>query len=319
MLVAAILGACQRGPERAPASPQKPTPLVLAERPSFSADSAYAFIEAQLRFGPRIPGTAGHRACGDWLVAQLRRFGARVYEQVGTYKGTPIRNIIASFAGADSTRPRVFLSAHWDSRPWADQDPTQRQAPVPGANDGASGVAVLLELARLFSQKPPPGLVDILLWDAEDLGQEGVEDSYCLGAQYWTMQPAPHAPRAYRWGINLDMVGAQGATFLYEGYSRTYAPLLLEKIWQVAAQLGYQSYFLPLDGDPIIDDPYYIITRSKIPVVNIIHRLPHKPAFFPEWHTSRDDITIIDKATLRAVGDVLTAFMYTFDAQLSPV
>lgn len=312
------LMACQERAKEKQVPLQKLPPLVLAERPVFVPDSAYAHIEAQLRFGSRIPGTPAHRACGDWLALQLRRYGAKVYEQVGTFRGTPIRNIIASFSGVDSTGPRVLLSAHWDSRPWADQDPAQPQAPVPGANDGASGVAVLLELARLFAQKPPPGPVDIIFWDAEDLGREGVEDSYCLGSQYWISQPAPYPPSVYRWGIHLDMVGARGATFLYEGYSRTYAPLLLERLWQVAAQLGYQTYFLPLEGDPIIDDPYYLSSQAKIPMINIIHRLPHKPAFFSEWHTTRDDLTVIDKATLGAVGEVLAAFLYTFGASLAP-
>jgi len=294
-------------------------PSLRADLPAFQAESAYVWIETQLAFGPRIPGTPAHRKCGDWLVAKLRSYGAQVYEQTGIFKGTPVRNIIASFGGKDSTRKRLLLSAHWDSRPYADQDARDKRQPVPGANDGASGVAVLLEIARLFSTEPPPGPVDIILWDAEDLGQEGVEDSYCLGTQFWLQNPRPHPPQAYGGGINLDMVGAKGATFLREGYSRAYAPNLLDFIWQVAAQLGYQQYFVPLDGDPIIDDPYYLSVRGRIPMVNIIHRQPHRPAFFPEWHTTQDDISVIDRATLLAVGHTLTAVIYNLPSNFGPV
>jgi Zn-dependent M28 family amino/carboxypeptidase len=152
--------------------------------------------------------------------------------------------------------------------------------------------------------------VDIIFWDAEDLGQEGVEDSYCLGTQFWLQNPEPYPPSAYLGGINLDMVGARGATFLQEGYSRLYAPNLLAFVWQVAAQLGYQTYFVPLEGDPIIDDPYYLSARGGLPMVNIIHRQPHRPAFFPEWHTTQDNLSVIDQATLLAVGHTLTVVIY---------
>jgi glutaminyl-peptide cyclotransferase len=310
--------------ERSPASGSKAVsppakPALRTDVPAFRAESAYVWVEKQLSFGPRIPGTAAHRACGDWLVAKLRSYGAVVYEQKGTFKGTPVRNIIASFPGRDSTRKRLLLSAHWDSRPYADQDAQNKRQPVPGANDGASGVAVLLEIARLLGQAPPPGPVDIILWDAEDLGQEGVEDSYCLGSQFWLQNPQPYPPSAYLGGIHLDMVGAKGATFLQEGYSRLYAPSLLAFIWEAAAQLGYQTYFVPLEGDPIIDDPYYLSARGRLPMVNIIHRQPHRPAFFPEWHTTRDDLSVIDKATLLAVGHTLMVVIHNLPAAFRPV
>lgn len=266
----------------------------------------------------RIPGTLSHKAAGDWLVSTFRRYGAQVYEQVGMYRGTPIRNIIASFGPTEGRR--VLLSAHWDSRPYADRDARQPEAPVPGANDGASGVAILLEVARLLGQQPPSYPIDVILWDAEDLGREGVEDSYCLGSQYWLESPYPYPPQAYAWGINLDMVGAKGATFLQEGYSRQYAPLLTEAVWQLARQLGYQRFFLPLAGDPIVDDPFYLSLRGKIPMLNIIHRDPSGKGFFPEWHTTEDDLDVIDRATLQAVGETLIAFLYAANPQnFSPV
>lgn len=305
-----LLVGCSSPPSSVPSSSAASLPL-NPQRPTFSADSAYAYIEKQLSFGPRIPGTAAHRACGDWIAAELRRRGAQVIEQQGHFKGTPIRNIIASFGG-DSPGKRILLSAHWDSRPWADRDPHTPQAPVPGANDGASGVAVLLEIARLLSQKPLPYPVDIVFWDAEDLGREGIEDSYCLGSQFWLSRPEPFPPAAYAWGIHLDMVGAAHSTFLQEGYSRQYASTLVEKLWQVARQLGYGQLFPALPGDPIIDDPYYLSSRGGLPMVNIIARDPLGKNFFPQWHTTQDDLSHIDKATLQAVGETLVAFLYTY-------
>lgn len=308
-----IVGGCS-SPSSPPVLPSPPPAIAIpANRPPFSADSAYAHIERQLGFGMRIPGTEGHKRTGDWLVQTLRRYGAKVYEQTGTYRGTPIRNIIASFGPEEGKR--VLLSAHWDSRPFADQDEKNPRAPVPGANDGASGVAVLLEVARLLGQTPLPYPVDIILWDAEDLGQEGVEDSYCLGTQYWLTRPEPHPPQVYAWGIHLDMVGARNATFLQEGHSRRYAPRLTEIVWQVAQNLGYGRFFPALAGDPIIDDPYYLSSRGGIPMVNIIQRDPMGRGFFPEWHTTRDDLSVIDRTTLQAVGETLIAILYAISPE----
>lgn len=314
-----VVGCRSSSPSASAITASAPPAITIAkERPHFSSDSAYTYLEELMRCGARIPGTPTHKRCGDQLVEAFRQRGATVYQQVGIFRGTPIRNIIASYGG-DTSLPRILLSAHWDSRPHADQDPQGLQAPVPGANDDASGVAVLLEIARLLQQKPLPYPVDIILWDAEDLGREGVEDSYCLGSQYWIQNPAPYPPQRYRWGIHLDMVGGRNATFLQEGHSRQYAPFLVEQLWAVARQLGYERYFPPIPGEPITDDPYYLSSRGKVPMVNIIQRDPMGKGFFPEWHTTRDDLSVIDKATLQAVGDVLVAFLYSFHPQtLSP-
>ncbi|MCS6896253.1 MAG: M28 family peptidase [Bacteroidia bacterium] len=313
-----LLSTCTQ-PQSNPSSTSVSKPISLTiptDRPAFSADSAYAHIQRQLSFGMRIPGTSSHKTTGDWIVATLKRYGASVHEQVGTFKGTPVRNIIGSFGPKEGKR--VFLSAHWDSRPFADQDPEKPREPVPGANDGASGVAVLLELARLFSQKPLPYAVDIIFWDAEDLGREGVEDSYCLGSQYWISSPQPYPRESYVWGIHLDMVGARGAAFLQEGYSRKYAPRLVETLWQLAQQLGYGQLFPALPTEPIIDDSYYLSARGGIPVVNIIQRDPLGRSFFPEWHTTRDDMSVIHKPTLQAVGELLVAFLYATTPEQTP-
>jgi hypothetical protein len=196
--------------------------------PGFNADSAYFYIEKQVAFGPRVPNTAAHKACAVWLENTLKRFTAEVVVQQTRLKasdGTLLdsRNIIASFNPEDKSR--VLLCAHWDSRPWADHDPdpANRRKPVPAANDGGSGVGVLLEIARQMSQHNPGLGVDIVLFDAEDYGDHeesasSTQDSWGLGSQYWSRNP--HVPGySARFGILLDMVGANGATFTMEGTS----------------------------------------------------------------------------------------------------
>jgi glutaminyl-peptide cyclotransferase len=189
--------------------------------PDFSADSAYAFIEKQLSFGPRVPNTGGHLACADWMVKKFEAYGAKVKRQtavVNAFDGTPLnmQNIIASY-NPEKNR-RILLSAHWDSRPFADQDSVRQNEPIPGANDGGSGVGVLLEIARQLGQMAPRVGVDIILWDAEDYGKTEVAGSYCLGSQYW-VENKHKANYSAMYGINLDMVGAHNARFTREGHS----------------------------------------------------------------------------------------------------
>jgi Zn-dependent M28 family amino/carboxypeptidase len=280
--------------------------------PELNADSAYGFVARQCSFGPRVPGSEAHRKCGDWLVATFRRFGARVVENTGTIKnhvGTlqPVRNIIASYN--PEAPQRVLLSAHWDSRPQADADSVNKSNPVMGANDAASGVAVLLEIARVLHQNP--GLatlgIDLILWDAEDGGVNGQDDSWCLGSQFWAANR--HVP-GYQalWGINLDMVGARGATFPQEQNSVTFAPELVNRVWKTAHQLGYGNYFIFTTRGPILDDHVYVTRNAGIPCIDIIHlnvdeRAGH--SFFPHWHTNHDVLDHIDGQVLKAVGQTV--------------
>lgn len=228
--------------------------------PQFDADSAYQYVKAQVDFGPRVPNTAAHRACGEYLVKKLEQFGATVYSQqvdLIAYDGTLLkaRNIIGSYK--PETKKRILLLSHWDSRPWADADPDEknRHTPILGANDGASGVGVLLEIARQLHKQQPELGIDIVLVDAEDYGPhqsyEGThkEEQWALGSQYWAQNPHVQGYNA-RFGILLDMVGAKDATFLYEGYSEEFAKGINRKVWNTANNLGYGRYFVKEEGTP---------------------------------------------------------------------
>ena len=283
----------------------QPPPKFEAVAPPFNADSAYAYIEKQLEFGPRIPNTPAHVACANWMAGMFDRFGAQVYVQkanVTAWDGTnfAIQNIIASYNPQASKR--MLISAHWDSRPFADKDPVNPNAPVPAANDGGSGVGVILELARQLQQTPPTIGVDFMLWDAEDYGNYDIDDSWCLGSKYWARNPHQKGYKA-EWGINLDMVGAKGAQFVQDGYSLAKARQFVDRYWSVAFNLGFASYFPVGDfGMYTIDDHVYIMDIAGIPMVEIIHRDINTSEFFPHWHKTTDDMEPIDKEVLRVVG-----------------
>ena len=232
--------------------------------PHFNADSAYTYVQAQADFGPRVPNTDAHRACGDYLAAKLEQFGAKVYNQYAdlvAYDNTILkaRNIIGAY-NPDSRR-RVLLCAHWDSRPYADEDkdPAKHQTPILGVNDGASGVGVLLEVARQLQQQAPTIGIDIIFFDAEDYGTPTFykgrykPDTWCLGSQYWGRVPHVNNYNA-RFGILLDMVGGKNATFYQEGFSKRTAGKQVKKIWDAAHRLGFSSFFPKEDGTEVTDD-----------------------------------------------------------------
>lgn len=284
----------------------------------FSADSAYAYVKRQCDFGPRVPGTDAHRLCGDFIVNTLKRFGATVIEQTGkvkTFDGVTLdlRNIIAQInPDADS---RILLLAHWDCRPWADKDPDEakRRTPVMGANDAASGVAVLLEIARAMQEHAPNIGVDIMLVDAEDWGDDegGNEDSWALGTQYWTRNMHQQGYRAM-YGILLDMVGTKHATFFQEYYSMIYAPAVVREVWRIAAALGHSRYFINKPGGGITDD-HVPVNKAGIPCIDIIDmRMDSQYGFFEGWHTTDDVMHHIDAATLEAVGETVLTLIYSY-------
>ena len=291
--------------------------------PIFDADSAYSFIVTQLAFGPRVPNTQAHRQCGDYLVAKLCAYGAEVVNQdirLKAYNGDMLdaRNIIAQFQPEKSTR--VMLCAHWDSRPWADSDPDKANhyKPVPGANDGGSGVGVLLEIARQLSQVPTSVGVDIILFDAEDYGlhDNDVEKyysnrhSWALGSQYWASNLHKEGYFA-KYGILLDIVGAPDSRFYHEGYSMHFAGDIVAKVWDWAARLGYGSIFLQEEGGTITDDHYYVNGITGIPCIDIINCDMDSPnGFGIHHHTLKDDIDWIDSATLKAVGQTVMTVIY---------
>lgn len=289
--------------------------------PEFNADSAYNFVAKQVAFGPRVTNTPAHRACADWLESTLLRFTPQVIVQKAKLRasdGTMLdaRNIIASFN--PENRSRVLLCAHWDSRPWADHDPdpANHRKPVPGANDGASGVGVLLEIARQMHLHDPGLGVDIVLFDAEDYGehqelQGNTDNSWALGSQYWAKNP--HVPGySARFGILLDMVGAADPAFTMEQVSMYYAPDIMRKVWNTAHSLGYQAYFLNRKTGPITDDHLYVNEIIGIPTIDIIDYDPNREkGFFDQWHTVEDDMDIISKETLRVVGHTVLTVVYS--------
>ena len=304
------------------------------DRPAFCADSAYAYIEKQMSFGPRVPNSAAHMQCAVWLIEQLRACGAEVELQKGQmpdYRGNnqQIYNIIGHFyTPATMSRPRILLGAHYDTRPWCDEEPdyADRFYNVPGANDGASGVGVLLEVARQLgmrmSDSSTSGLltpVDIIFFDVEDSGSPRFytgperEDTWCLGSQLWATNYAGlsaegslSAKPVYQFGIVLDMVGAPDASFPKEMYSTQYASNYQQKIWRSAEKLGYGSLFNNQQSYPITDDHYYVNYIAGIPCVDIIHYDIRNATGFPSWwHTRQDDMDNISKSTLQAVGEVV--------------
>jgi len=303
-------------------------PAQSTSAPAFDADSAYQYIARQVSFGPRVPNTAAHVKGGDYLVAKLKEFGFAVIEQkfqAKTWDGKTLnaRNIIGSINPQASKR--IVLSSHWDSRPRSDQDTTvaDRADAVLAANDGASGVGVLLELARAIQkakQKPSVG-IDLVFFDAEDWGdgekaggdkEPGNEFDYigfCLGSRYWAKNPHVPGYKAY-YGILLDMVGAKGATFAKEGYSMQFAPSIMNQVWQTASQLGYSQYFVDTAGGSITDDHIAPNIIAKIPMIDIIHTNLQTGGFFPAWHTNEDTMENIDRGTLKAVGQTLLQTLY---------
>ena len=295
--------------------------------PVFNADSAYAFTKAQCDFGPRNMNSRGHDLCGEWIVNKFREYGCKVTTQrvnLTGYDGTTLRscNIMASINPEATTR--ILLCAHWDSRPWADNDPDQSnwKKPIIAANDAASGIAVMLELARIINNgkaekalRPQLG-VDFVCFDAEDWGTPqwadvpDDADSWALGAQYWSK----NLPQGYeaRYGILLDMVGGVGAQFFQEGISLQYAPEIVKKVWRSAREVGFGSYFPKRMGGMVTDDHVPVNRYAEIPTIDIIPFYPDckQSGVGPTWHTLADNMENIDRNTLRAVGQTLVQVIY---------
>ena len=282
----------------------------------FDGNNAYNLVKVQCDFGPRVPGTPAHSKCAEWLKQQLRDYcDSTIVQQaqVTTFDGTTlnIKNLIGIInPDADN---RILLLAHWDCRPWADNDPdpAKHKEPVMGANDAASGVAVLLELARVMNDKKPTVGVDILLTDAEDWGTNNVEESWALGTQYWAKHPhvEGYSPR---FGILLDMVGAKGAKFSKEIQSMQYAPSVVNEVWDMAQQSGYGSDFDNDAGGAITDD-HIVVNQMGIKCIDIIDmRQGGDTGFFDGWHTTSDTLDKIDPTVLKVVGQTIANVIYSY-------
>ncbi len=306
-----------------PAHSVAPAATVATEdRGAFSADSAFAFAQKQVEFGPRVPGTATHDRCTQWLAATLERYGADTVAisngSIQAWNGDqlPIKNVFAQF-GKDKNE-RIILLAHYDTRPWADYDPdaNNRQTPIDGANDGASGVAVLLEIARNLSLEAAQVGVDILLTDCEDYGLHAEvnlrnsDGTWCLGSRYFAENLPYSAAKLPRYGILLDMVGNAGARFNQEFFSAQAAQTPTAKVWAMAKRLGLEKHFPAATGGAVTDDHLPLIAAG-IPTTDIIeNNHPQTGAFAPTRHTLADNIDHLDAATLGIVGRVVLNVVY---------
>lgn len=316
LLVAALFSSCK-------SNKQTTEEVLQPVGPAFVADSAMAYCKAQCDFGPRTMNSKAHDLCEEWIVNKFKGFGLEVETQKADltgWDGTKLHstNIIAHFN--PQAQRRILICAHWDSRPWADNDPdsTNWHKPVLAANDGASGVGVMLELARILQNDTTLAIgVDLVCFDAEDYGTpqwaekgEDSESTWALGAQYW----AENLPENYepQFGVLLDMVGGQGAKFYQELYSLRYAASIVDKVWSAARHAGYGSLFTNEAGKGITDD-HIPVNEAGIPTVDVIPCYPDcdQSVFGPTWHTVNDDMEHLDINTLKAVGQMLIQVIYS--------
>jgi len=301
---------------------KEPTPKVVT--PIFNGDSAYLYVQKQVDFGPRVPNTQQHDDCGKWLASELARYGFDTLVQRGKVRAFTgnvlnMQNIIGQYN--KDAKERIMFCAHWDTRPFADRDTINKNKPIDGANDGASGVGVLLEVARQISLKHPNLGVDIIFFDAEDYGAVQVNetmqdlssmaDTWCLGSQYWCKNP-PIPNYNPKYGILLDMVGAEDAIFPKDAVSRHYAGGLMNKVWKAAQGLGYGNYFVNQLAGALTDDHTYINQLTNIPVIDVIHYVPNGNYgdFGKFHHTHADNMDVVNKKTLKAVGQVMLHVIY---------
>ena len=281
--------------------------------PVFNYDSAFSFIEKQISFGPRNLSSEGAILCLNYLKQKLNLYADNVIIQTSktkTYdnKEHDFFNIIAEFNPENPNR--IFLCAHWDTRHIAENDPFEKNKPIIGANDGGSGVGVLIEIARIIKNNPIGVGIDIILFDAEDHGTDSNVNSWCLGSQYWSKNP--HKKNYWaKYGVLLDMVGGENAQFTIEGGSYKYAEKYVEKIWNKGNELGYGNYFVYDKTKEIIDDHFFINRIIGIPTLDIIeYDYQTESNFNKHWHTHKDELSIISKETLNAVGETLINIIY---------
>ncbi len=314
LTIAVVITSCTNETKNDNTNPPVKTATVpRIPAPDFNADSAYSFVKAQVDFGPRIPGTPAHAKCAEYLVAKLKSYGFEVIVQTGTIptfdkKQFTLKNIIASYK--PDLQSRVMLCSHWDSRPWADADKKDPDKPFDSANDGPSGVGVALEVAHQVSIKHPNAGVDIFFFDLEDYGEPGGDnDSWCLGSQYWAKNI--HKPNYYaNFGVLLDMVGGPNAYFPKEAKSVEYASTAVDKVWKAANDIGYGNYFAPQTKDFVGIDDHIIVNKAGVPCIDIIEYNQASGGFGDYHHTHKDNMSIIDKNTLKAVGQTLLEVIY---------
>ncbi|MCX6640726.1 MAG: M28 family peptidase [bacterium] len=279
--------------------------VLAADAPQFDPALAWDHLAVQCSFGARNPGSAGHQKCLEYMEGVLKKTGCTIQRQdfLGedpeSQKSYFLTNLIAKFWPNRSRR--LLLCAHWDTRPRADQDPdsTNRKQPIIGANDGASGVAVLLEIARCLSLVDPGIGVDLVFFDGEDMGRETHIDEYCLGSQWYAQHLEYPLPEA---AILLDMVGDADLRIPYEQNSHYYAPQLVDEVFKIAAKLG-ETAFDPRPGRPVYDDHIHLL-EIGIPAVDLID------FEYRYWHTTADLPAKCNGSSLNSVGRVALAWIY---------
>jgi len=319
LIALSLYTGCNTGNKPDQAAGSSTTSLLAQNKrlgPLFNQDSALRYVKEQVAFGPRIPGTVSHAKCLAYLQRFFKDQGASVFVQHGqvkayTGKTFDAQNIIASIN--PSAKTRIMLSAHWDTRPFSDQDPDRKNKTrqMDGANDGASGVAVLMEIARNLRQKNPRLGVDLMLWDVEDYGdaKSGSDRTWCLGTQYWAAHP-PVPGYKPLYCINLDMVGGKSAVFYLEKASMNFAPAVMTKVWDTGHDLGFSSYFSydKLTND-LDDDHIYVNNDAGIPAIDILD-YNDKTGFYKYWHKQGDTFINIDPLVLKAVGQTVLETVY---------
>ncbi len=303
------------------ASAGQDTDTIAVTQVQFDADSAYASVVAQCDFGPRVPGSAAHDRCGDYIVSRFKALGLTVSEQRADQKAWDgkvlhTRNIIAAYR--PELADRIIICTHWESRPWADADPDSslHRQPVMAANDGASGVAVMLEVARKLEELKPELGIDFICFDSEDYGMpywaetDDVADGsdWCLGSQYWAAHPHVPGYKA-RFGILLDMVGGRDARFCFEGISMRYASEVMVHVWDAAGRAGASQLFLAEQGGYAQDDHVPMNEVAGIPTIDIIPYVEGEHTFGATWHTTQDTPENISRETLKGVGQTLLQFL----------
>ena len=284
--------------------------------PRFDEDHAFSYLVAQCDFGPRNPGSDGYYACLDYLITELDKSANEIILQDFSYqeqrynKRYNLENIVARFN--PDAEFQTVISAHWDTRPWADQEDLRqdRDQPIIGANDGASGVAILLELAKIMGENPPPIGVNLVFFDGEDLGVPGENETYCQGSRFFAKNlPIPRPDEA----INLDMVGDKQLVLPIERYSLEYHPKLVRHLWDRAKDMGLDAFIGRVDY-AIYDDHIPLNEIAGIPSINIIDfKYPNSYANF--WHTLNDIPENCSEESLGQVGDLMVDYIYNREEQ----
>jgi peptidase M28-like protein len=288
----ASLAACQPGAGR--------------PRTAFDGQLAYGYVKTQLDFGTRVPGTPGAQRCGDWIIAQMRQRADTVIVQSWSHTTVggavlPLRNILARFR--PTATDRVLYVTHWDTRPTSDEarTPAERRLPMPGANDGASGVGLFIALGDLLKKTPASVGVDLLFVDGEDYGDFPKNQDVLIGSTYF----ASHLPSPdYRpiFGVLWDMIGDKDLDIYEEANSVQRAPEIVSRVWHQAADLGYQRYFVPQVGSAVTDD-HVPLLKAGLRVIDVID------FSYPVHHTPRDTIDQVSAQSLQIVGDVATSLI----------